>query len=397
MTGSTARSIWFWQGIVSPHMAGLAVELANQGCEVTYVAGKVMSAERSRHGWTPPPLPGVRLVLASSFKELGKLVASAPPDSIHICQGIRGNRMIGRAQAALAKRCLHQWVVMETVDDAGWKGFLKRLEYSRRFRARRNKLQGVLAIGHRTAEWVSARGMPAGNVFPFAYFLPGSNRSGTETTRSPRVFRFCFVGQLVPRKRVDWLISALSALRVGDGELLVVGTGPEEPRLRTLAEVQLPDLVRWLGTIPLPEVPTVLAQADCLVLPSSHDGWGAVVSEALMAGTPVVCSDACGAAGVVLASGVGGVFRRDRHDELAALLNKQIQSGAIDRVGRERLAAWATALGADAGARYLLAILDYASSGATRPALPWLWGFGTGARYTSFRPLSRFHQGSAKS
>jgi hypothetical protein len=56
------------------------------------------------------------------------------------------------------------------------------------------------------------------------------------------------------------------------------------------------------------EVPRAMAQADCLVLPSIHDGWGAVASESLMVGTPVVCSDACGVAGVVQASGVGGVF-----------------------------------------------------------------------------------------
>lgn len=49
-----------------------------------------------------------------------------------------------------------------------------------------------------------------------------------------------------------------------------------------------------------------MARADVLVLPSWHDGWGAVVSEALMAGTPAIASDACGSAGVVRASGVGG-------------------------------------------------------------------------------------------
>jgi glycosyltransferase involved in cell wall biosynthesis len=114
-----------------------------------------------------------------------------------------------------------------------------------------------------------------------------------------------------------------------------------------------------------------MAQADCLVLPSVHDGWGAVISEALMVGTPVICSDACGAAGVVKASGSGGVFRRDRFDELQFELNKQLQSGSIDIDNRIRIASWARALDANAGARYLINIFDYSINGGIRPSPPW--------------------------
>ena len=39
-----------------------------------------------------------------------------------------------------------------------------------------------------------------------------------------------------------------------------------------------------------------------------------------MVGTPVICSDACGSAGVVHASGVGGVFRSSDHCALTAEL-----------------------------------------------------------------------------
>ena len=42
--------IYFWQRIISPHMVGLAVELANRGIRVTYVAEFEMSADRARQG-----------------------------------------------------------------------------------------------------------------------------------------------------------------------------------------------------------------------------------------------------------------------------------------------------------------------------------------------------------
>jgi glycosyltransferase involved in cell wall biosynthesis len=366
--------IWFWQRIVSPHMAHLAAALAKKGLRVTYVAEQPMSTDRQQQGWQAPDLPGVSLVFANTDTEIGSLIHDAPDHSVHICQGIRSNGKIAIAQRVLSARGLPQWVVMETVDDSGWRGSVKRLVYRRLFLSRRNSLQGVLAIGQRTVDWVAARGMPAERVFPFAYFLPEPGAAETAIVRAPGAFRFVFAGQLIPRKRVDWLINALSAVANQDFELLIVGTGPEEPALCTLAASQLGDRVRWMGRLSLTEVPSVLAQADCLVLPSVHDGWGAVVSEALMAGTPAVCSDACGAAEVVHASGVGGVFPRDQIDGLRTKLDAQLKAEIIDPSRRAQLASWATALGADAGATYLLDVLAFANNGGKRPSPPWRAG-----------------------
>lgn len=363
--------MWFWQRIVSPHMAHLAVALARYGCRVTYVAEQAISADRLQQGWAAPELPPVNLIYAATDTATKSVARRAPAHSIHICQGIRSNGLVSIAQRELSAHGLRQWVVMETVEDSGWRGIIKRMEYRRLFRARRDSLQGVLAIGYRTMDWVAARGMPAERVYPFAYFLPDAKARTEVGSSPPRVFRFLFVGRLIALKRVDWLLNALANVGTQDFELLVVGTGSEEPALRTLAASRLGDRVLWLGQLPLTEVPAVMAQADCLVLPSIHDGWGAVVSEALMAGTPVICSDACGAAGVVSASGVGGVFPRDRDDVLTKMLNKQIVSGAIDDASRKQLATWATALGAEAGARHLLNILAYTNYGGSRPLPPW--------------------------
>jgi glycosyltransferase involved in cell wall biosynthesis len=363
--------IWFWQRIVSPHMAHLAVALARRGCKVTYVAEEAMSADRQQQGWAVPELPGMSLLYADSDAAIQTLAQKPSEHSIHICQGIRSNGFVGAIQRELSARRLRQWVVMETVDDSGWRGLIKRMEYSRLVRARRDSLQGVLAIGHRTMDWVVARGVPAERVHPFAYFLPDPKESRGENGRAPGVFRFVFVGQLISRKRVDWLLNALIGISDQEFELLVVGTGPEEPALRQLAARRLGDRVRWLGRLPMNEVPAVMAQADCLVLPSVHDGWGAVISESLMVGTPVICSDACGAAGVVRASGFGGVFPQDQGDVLKAMLDKQVKASPIDAESRARLATWATALGADAGASYLLSILECMRSGGKRPMPPW--------------------------
>jgi glycosyltransferase involved in cell wall biosynthesis len=365
------RSIWLWQPIISPHMAGLAVALARQGRDVTYVAQQTLSEDRARQGWSEPSLAGVRVLLADSRAAVEDCVASAPADSIHLCGGLRGNGLIQAAAVALARRRLRQWVIMETVDDAGWKGALRRLEYGRLFRQWRGRLQGVLTIGHATGAWVAARGMRTDAVFPFAYFLQGIGRAPSQCDDREGPFCFLFVGQLIELKRVDLLLDCLRALNTPDVRLAVIGSGPLEKSLRKLAANILPGRVDWVGTLPMASVAEEMARADCLVLPSRHDGWGAVVSEALIAGTPVICSDACGAAGVVRASGRGGVFARDDRAGLVRQLERAVAAGRPSISERTTLASWARCLNADAGADYLLEILDHVDGRCARPLPPW--------------------------
>lgn len=365
--------IWFWQLIISPHMAYLAVALAQRGCNVTYVARQTMSENRAKQGWAAPGLQGVQLQLVDNNAAIRRLVQLAPAESIHLCQGVRANGMVGLAQIALALRGLQQWAVMETINDIGFRGALKRMEYNRIFRARSKSLYGVLATGHRTADWVIARGVPSGTVYPFAYFLPDEIAKDAVVQRQPGPFRFVFAGQLIPLKRVDWLIKALGGLLDHSFELWVVGAGPEEPALRALAANRLGNRVRWFGQLPLPDVPAVMSQADCLVLPSVHDGWGAVASEALMVGTPVVCSDACGVAGVVRASGNGGVFAVNDRAAFQKILAVQCAKGILDASVRTSLKQWAFCLGSGSGADYLIKILTSKSDQTgCKPAAPWM-------------------------
>jgi hypothetical protein len=104
-------------------MAGLAAALARQGCDVVYVAEQLMSQDRARQGWSTPDLGSARLELAPTADDVDALVDVASADSIHITQGVRANGLVGHAQRALAARALRQWVVMETVEDSGWKGY----------------------------------------------------------------------------------------------------------------------------------------------------------------------------------------------------------------------------------------------------------------------------------
>ena len=189
--------IWFWQRIVTPHMVELASELARQGHDVTYVAEVPMTTDRLELGWKAPSLVEVRVEYASTINKISTLVVSAPSDSIHICQGIRANGLVGVAQDALRARRLRQWVIMETVDDAGWLGVFKRFEYWRLFAVWNKHLQGVLAIGHDTTRWVIARGLLRSHVFPFAYFLKDLGLVDCHYHEMRSRFSYIFLGQFI--------------------------------------------------------------------------------------------------------------------------------------------------------------------------------------------------------
>jgi hypothetical protein len=368
------REVWFWQRIISPHMAVLAVALARTGCRVTYVAEEVMSSDRAALGWQAPKLPGVELRRAATAKQAAALAADAPAQSVHLCQGIRANGVVAVAQHALARRGLGFWVMMETVEDAGLAGRAKRLLYRAQFLRWRRHMHGVLAIGRQTAQWVRARGVPDGRVVPFAYFLQDDEGlTAPQAVQLEDAFRILFVGRCIELKRLDLLMDALASVadRVPEFRLQVIGSGPLEGALRSKAECLFGQRLEWLGQLPMHEARQRMALADCLVLPSRYDGWGAVVSEALMAGTPAICSDACGAADAVLASGVGGVFAAGDRRELELLLSKQIVKGRPGSVERSCLAQWAQSLGAGAGAAYLLSILAFSHDDEIRPLPPW--------------------------
>lgn len=120
--------------------------------------------------------------------------------------------------------------------------------------------------------------------------------------------RAIFIGRLVPFKGLDVLLRALE--RVPDLRLDIVGSGPQGPRLRTLAQaLAVSDRVRWYGEYPDEDLPRRMADADFLVLPSVtvEEMFGLVVLEAMAARRPVITTAVPSAVREVNVPGVTGL------------------------------------------------------------------------------------------
>jgi len=363
-----ANCIVFWQRMLTPHMTGLARQLALADAEVHYVAEESLSTERREMGWETGELLDVTVHDIATPQDARGLVDRFPANAVHITQGVRANGLIAHAQKRIADRGLRHYAIMETVDLRGLPGTIKPLIYALRFWMIADRIEGLLAIGEGTPEWVAERSPESMKVIPFAYFLKG--RPPAPSARKNDVFRFIFVGSLIDLKRVDLMLDALLGLSASLFEVEIIGDGPRRAALEQQANEVLPGRVVFLGTVDMNHAIARISLADCLVLPSAHDGWGAVVSEAQINGTPVVCSSRCGASGTVRASGFGAVFEAGDVKGLRQRLAAQLDMGPITAAGREELATWATCLTAEAGARYLLEIISPEAKGH-RIVSPW--------------------------
>ena len=106
--------------------------------------------------------------------------------------------------------------------------------------------------------------------------------------------RILYVGNLIKRKGVDYLISAFRGIKNSNLRLTIVGKGEEEFKLRELARGDR--RIVFLGHLGGEAKARVFSEANVFVLPSLHEPWGFVVNEALEFGLPVITTSAVGAA-----------------------------------------------------------------------------------------------------
>ncbi|MDQ6776618.1 MAG: glycosyltransferase family 4 protein [Actinomycetota bacterium] len=155
----------------------------------------------------------------------------------------------------------------------------------------------LVTVSDATLRQLVALGVPAGQIVSLPNFVPAS--AFVDRSRADQGRHALVAGRLVPEKGFD---TAVLACRTAGVPLVVAGEGPDEPRLRRLADGAD---VRFAGMLAREELARVRADAALVLAPSrSDDACPYAVVEALAAGVPVIASDRGGLPELAAASGV---------------------------------------------------------------------------------------------
>ena len=152
-----------------------------------------------------------------------------------------------------------------------------------------------------------------------------------------------FAGRIEPLKGIDTLLRAMSILQarhpaaVQDVCVAIVGGDPwadtlddEMARLQALRhELDIHDLVTFLGAKDQDVLPAYYAAATMVVMPSHYESFGMVALEAMAMGTPVIASEVGGLAHLIQ-HGHNGFHVPSRDPEsLAASILELLQDEAL--------------------------------------------------------------------
>ncbi len=168
--------------------------------------------------------------------------------------------------------------------------------------------------------------------------------AGPQVPKSPEPL-FLALGRLAEYKRIDLLLRLWDRVRpVVGGRLVIAGDGPERGYLESLAGPG----VTFTGRVSEEEKHRLLGAAWLLVHPALIEGWGIVVTEAALRGTPAVGFDVPGLRDSVLPGRTGLLARTEAEfaSAWAALALDRGRRTAMGQAARRRASQlrWSTAV-----------------------------------------------------
>lgn len=134
-----------------------------------------------------------------------------------------------------------------------------------------------------------------------------------------------YIGQLIPRKGLDILFRALSAIPSIPWQLFLIGDGPQARELEQLSEnLHISGNIHFMGF--RTDRLAFLRGFDVFILPSRLEGIPRCLMEAMAAGIPVITSNIPGCNDLVTDKETGLLFEVDSVAELASAIKKMADS-----------------------------------------------------------------------
>ncbi|CAB3753869.1 glycosyltransferase [Paraburkholderia solisilvae] len=361
--------IVFWEPCVSPHKSAFINAVAERfgpAVEVSCVAHEGVPEDRKALGWGDGSAALPPTVVAPSDDEIASIVQRGGDRCLHVFSGIRWFHTLTTALAIVQRDRRAFAIMSEPRENEGLAGAVRYIQSWLTEAALRRRVQFVLAIGRHGPPWFRSVGYRRERVFPFAYFLPEPAELDAPRASDAQL-RIAYVGRLSEKKGAHLLVPAMRELG-RPARLTLIGDG--DLRERIAAEASAAGVeTEFCGVLPIEQVQRRMLDFDVLVLVSiCKDGWGAVVSEAMMAGAAVVATHWVGASILLDSPDNGRVVPPGDSRAITAAINDLEASGALSPRSRHRRMQWARErLSAHAGASYFEQIVRHRIAGAPRP------------------------------
>jgi glycosyltransferase involved in cell wall biosynthesis len=139
-----------------------------------------------------------------------------------------------------------------------------------------------------------------------------------------------YVGTIEPRKNLPVLLKAFKTLRSKYPLKLIMAGGmgwSYEDILKMPYELGMKDDIIFTGYIDEKTVMSLYNYASAVVYPSTYEGFGMPVIEAMSCGVPVIVSDIPSLSEI--SGGAAAVFNKDDHEQLASVIEDIISSDTL--------------------------------------------------------------------
>lgn len=317
-------NIIFLQNCVSPHQMPYIKELATMSNvdRVIVVSPRLDYNARKEMGWEASTLltiQNIEFLIAPSMKQIRKLYESCEEiETYCFSSGITAFKEIIPWMKLSFEYPFKRGIITEPpllYNHPLWQHkvrfFLKDWCYVKYFNQ-------VFVMGNKHVSYYKMWSK-RWQVSPFMYCTEWRERTH-KIPLSTRL-KVLYVGSLSERKNMAWAFEILS--QKVELEIGLVGDGEQRIAIEQMIPKAEAKVVMY-GIQPMECMPEIMQAYDVLILPSKHDGWGAVVNEALTLGLYVICSNHCGASFLLEEELQGLVFNLEEHDSLSRVINNCI-------------------------------------------------------------------------
>jgi glycosyltransferase involved in cell wall biosynthesis len=219
----------------------------------------------------------------------------------------------------------HRFLSEEAERNPAFAGLLPKLQDSpghMRWKDEELRLADTVFVASQHVRHTLSGVVPDKKIRVVSYGAPPIRPRGPMPYDVRRPLRVLFVGALIQRKGISYLLDAVDSLGT-EVELTIVGRR-FRPNLRVDEALTR---VRWFETLSHGQVLDLMMESDVLVLPSLCEAFGLVVTEALACGLPVVVTPNVGAADLV---------SDGREGFIVPICSSEAIAGRLDTLHRDR-------------------------------------------------------------